>query len=350
MTAPKIVRYPNVRHPCPGRKISWHRFSRSRSLFAKVSTRLDSALCYAPMKSGLFKSLTIPLAIIIGVSSHNWLYAAAPSLKYLIAVMLFLTFTKLELHWRIFRPLHGALLIAQFTIAFAAWFAMRPFGDGLAMAAFMAAVTPTAVAAPVITGMLGGEIGFATAAVMVSNLTVAAIVPLLLPVLAGPAIFHAGTQSTWLRLLEVITVIGVPLLAAQLLRRFAEPATRQIARFHSVSFFLWATVLAIVCAKSAHFLLDAQQQVPLGTVGVIVAVTALLCAVSFTTGRLLGGHRFRLEAGQALGQKNTAFTIWMSLAFLNPLVALGPTFYVLWHNSFNSWQLWRRHKRDFSDN
>jgi BASS family bile acid:Na+ symporter len=27
--------------------------------------------------------------------------------------------------------------------------------------------------------------------------------------------------------------------------------------------------------------------------------------------------------------------------YANPLVALGPTFYVLWHNLWNSWQLYR---------
>ena len=302
------------------------------------------------MKSGLSKSLAIPLAIAVGILSHGWLQAAAPALKFLIALMLFLTFTRLELRWNIFRPLHGALLAAQFAIAFAAWFLLRPFGEGLAMAAFMAAVTPTATAAPVITAMLGGEIGFATAAVMVSNLAAAAIIPLLLPLLAPPEIFHAGTPAAWLRLAEVMTVIALPLLAAQLLRHFADSAARQIARFESAAFFLWAAVLAIVCAKSAHFLLDEGQQVPLATVCVIMAVTAVICAVNFTAGRLLGGRRFRLEAGQALGQKNTAFTIWMSLAYLNPLVALGPTFYVLWHNAFNAWQLWRRSRRDSRDN
>jgi BASS family bile acid:Na+ symporter len=33
------------------------------------------------------------------------------------------------------------------------------------------------------------------------------------------------------------------------------------------------------------------------------------------------------------------------MTYANPLVALGPTFYVLWHNLWNSWQLHRRHRR-----
>ncbi|MEK7414548.1 MAG: hypothetical protein AAB263_14635, partial [Planctomycetota bacterium] len=45
------------------------------------------------------------------------------------------------------------------------------------------------------------------------------------------------------------------------------------------------------------------------------------------------------EASQSLGQKNTTLTIWMAATFANPIVALAPTFYVLWHNLVNAAQL-----------
>ncbi len=297
------------------------------------------------MKSGSFKSLVIPAAIAAGILSHGWLHAAAPALKYLVALMLFLTFARLELHWRIFRPLHASLVAAQFAVALAAYAVMLPFGPDLAMAAFMAGVTPTATAAPVITALLGGEIGFATAAVIGSNLATALIVPFLLPLLVQPEIPHAGAVPVWRMLAEVLGVIALPLLASQLLRRFLPAANERLGRFQPASFFLWAAVLAIVCAKSAHFLMDGGQKVQPSILGALAGMTAAVCAVNFTLGRLLGGRRFSLEAGQALGQKNTAFTIWIALTFINPLAALGPTFYVVWHNLFNSWQLWRRHRK-----
>ena len=50
---------------------------------------------------------------------------------------------------------------------------------------------------------------------------------------------------------------------------------------------------------------------------------------------------FPREASQALGQKNTAFTIYLALTYASPLVALGPSCYVIWHNLWNSWQLHR---------
>jgi BASS family bile acid:Na+ symporter len=56
---------------------------------------------------------------------------------------------------------------------------------------------------------------------------------------------------------------------------------------------------------------------------------------------VIGGREFPREASQSLGQKNTTFTIYLALAYASPVVALGPTFYVIWHNLWNSWQLHR---------
>jgi BASS family bile acid:Na+ symporter len=77
----------------------------------------------------------------------------------------------------------------------------------------------------------------------------------------------------------------------------------------------------------------------------VAALSLLTCIASFTLGRLIGGRAFAPEASQALGQKNTTFTIYLAMTYANPLVALGPTFYVLWHNLWNSWQLHRHHRR-----
>jgi len=67
--------------------------------------------------------------------------------------------------------------------------------------------------------------------------------------------------------------------------------------------------------------------------------------INFGLGALLGGERFRQESSQSLGQKNNSFVIWIALTFINPLVAMGPTFYILYHNLYNSWQIYRFEKR-----
>ena len=298
------------------------------------------------MKRLFSKSLIIPLAITAGIVFNDRLYFLAPGLRYLLATMLLMTFSKLEIHSETFRPLHLRLVLAQFAIGFLAYAALRPFNADLALAGFMIGVTPSATATPVITAMLGGEIGFATVAVMASNVATALLVPSLLPLLI-PAEFQQGDGlPAWRVLAEVAAVVGLPLIIALSLKRIWPRAHTTLVRLQPASYFLWAAVLAIVCAKSSHFLLDDDTRaISPSLLAALVAVSLTLCAINFAIGRFLGGHSLALEAGQALGQKNTALTIWMSLAFINPVVALGPTFYVLWHNGFNSWQLWRRHHR-----
>jgi BASS family bile acid:Na+ symporter len=298
------------------------------------------------MKRLFSKSLIIPLAITAGIVFNDRLYILAPGLRYLLATMLLLTFSKLELRRETFRPLHLRLVLAQFAIGFLAYAALWPFNANLALAGFMIGVTPTATATPVITAMLGGEIGFATVAVMLSNVATALLVPPLLPWLTPPEILQVNGLSPWQVPAEVAAVVGLPLIAALALKRFWPTGRTALARLNPASYFIWAAVLAIVCAKSTHFLFTDQAGIPPAMLAGLVAISLTLCAINFTTGRYLGGKPLALEAGQALGQKNTALTIWMSLAFINPIVALGPTFYVLWHNGFNSWQLWRKHHRE----
>ena len=47
-----------------------------------------------------------------------------------------------------------------------------------------------------------------------------------------------------------------------------------------------------------------------------------------------------------LSRKNTVLAIWMAYTYLNPLSSVGPGSYVLWQNLINSWQLWKKRKRE----
>ena len=78
----------------------------------------------------------------------------------------------------------------------------------------------------------------------------------------------------------------------------------------------------------------------------LIAVAGLVvCFVQFMVGRSIG-LRFnrRLEAGQGLGQKNTAFAIWIATTYLHPLSTVGPGCYILWQNIINSIEIWKRGK------
>ena len=75
-------------------------------------------------------------------------------------------------------------------------------------------------------------------------------------------------------------------------------------------------------------------------------IPLLLAVVQFSVGKLVG-HYYgdSIGAGQALGQKNTAFAIWVATAFLHPLSSVGPGCYILWQNMINSVEIWIFRKR-----
>lgn len=79
-----------------------------------------------------------------------------------------------------------------------------------------------------------------------------------------------------------------------------------------------------------------------------IAVISLVCCLfQFAAGKHIGGaYGERTEGGQALGQKNTVFIIWMGYTFLSPVTAVAGGFYSVWHNIINSWQLYRKRMAD----
>jgi BASS family bile acid:Na+ symporter len=102
-------------------------------------------------------------------------------------------------------------------------------------------------------------------------------------------------------------------------------------------------MLFIVTAKASAFL-RADTGTSAGLLAGIALLSLASCIANFMVGAWLGGRTFRHEASQALGQKNNSFTVWIALTYLHPLAALGPTFYVLYHNLYNGFQLYR-HER-----
>ena len=77
----------------------------------------------------------------------------------------------------------------------------------------------------------------------------------------------------------------------------------------------------------------------------IALVTLAACWAQFAIGRRIGQPTGdAIAAGQAIGQKNTVFAIWMAYTFLTPITAIAGGFYSVWHNIFNSYQLYRKRK------
>ena len=258
----------------------------------------------------------------------------APLIPWLVAGMLFLASLDLRIGPGALRTGVWKILAASVIIAFAGFALLAKIDRDLALAAFLTALTPTAISAPVIIEFLDGRVEYVVTSVLMTNVAVALALPFLLPLVAG----GAGGISTRELFGAICFVVLIPLGLARCVGWLPAGAARAFAKAKPVSFPLWLVALFLVTAKSTYVvryenLVTAQKLVAIG------AVALGVCAASFGAGALLGGKAFRREASQALGQKNNAFSIWIALTFVSPVVALGPTCYVLFHNLYNALQL-----------
>jgi len=260
-------------------------------------------------------------------------------IQYLLMVMLFFAFLDIELKPQGFQKSVLWVLLANVAVAFIGYAVLSQSDLMLAMAAFMTAIAPTAIAAPVIIGFIKGEVEFVVASVLLTNLASALVVPLALPSLLGKVI----QISVWDVLQPALVVMFVPLLLAQLVARLPEDAQRVIRKGQVTSFPIWLINLFIISAKAADFLRNDNTN-SMSTLGIIALVSLVICIVNFGVGALLGGREHWQEASQALGQKNLSFVVWIALTFINPLVAMGPTFYILYHHLYNSWLIYQFEK------
>ncbi len=261
-------------------------------------------------------------------------------IQYLLIAMLFFAFLDIEIRPRSFQRGVIWILLANILVAFTAYWILRPFSLDLALTAFMTGIAPTATAAPVIIGFLQGQVEFVVGAVLVSNISMSLILPLVLPFVVGNVV----KVSIWQVLKPVLVTMFVPLILARLSRLLPKGAQTAIRRGKTFSFTFWLLALLISSAKASDFLRN-DVSASAASVIPIALISLVLCVVNFSLGALLGGERYRQESSQSLGQKNNAFVIWVALTFINPLVAMGPTFYILYHNIYNSWQIYRFEKR-----
>ena len=287
------------------------------------------------MNQGVLRTVKLLAAMALGLA-----FPAAHAFQYLIpyAIMAMLWLAFLDIRPAGFQRQHAYLLAANWGVGLVAWAVLMPFSRQLALAALLIGLTPTATASAVVTGMLGGRVEFVAGSVLLTNVVAGILFPVILPLLLGSQ--FAMQSAPFLK--QTVCVVLGPLAVAQCLRVGAPAWTQSILRFRRFSFYLWLAVLFLVTANAGHFL-RAQWHAGGGMaqIGQIALLAAALCAVNFTLGWKLGGGALARETSQSLGQKNTLLTIWIALTYVNPMVALGPIFYVLCHNGYNAWQLAR---------
>lgn len=261
-------------------------------------------------------------------------------IQFLLMVMLFFAFLDVELRPRSFRISLLWILLANIAVGFLSYAFLVQLDVRLALAAFMTAIAPTAIAAPVIIGFIGREVEYVVTSVILTNIASAVIVPLALPSLLGAEIELSIREV----LQPVLVVMLVPLILARLVSYLPFGTQKVIRRGKSLSFPIWLANLLIVSANASNFLRNGNIN-SFSILATIAFISLVICIVNFGLGALLGGRDHWQEASQSLGQKNLSFVIWIALTFINPLVAMGPVFYILYHHLYNSWSIYRFEKQ-----
>ncbi len=327
------------------------------TLRARIKLLMDNMLLR------FLKDWTLPVAMVSGTLGY-FFFARIPMMApakpfisgltgfltpFLIFSQLLLTFCKIEVRDLKPKAWHGWLLLFQTVacLAVAATLVCFPLDETyreVFEGGMVCLICPTATAAAVITGKLGGSASSLTTYTLLSNLLAAVAVPLVFPWVEPHA--EAGFLAAFLMILgKVFPLLLFPFFLALLLRFFLPRLHRFLINLHDAAFYLWAVALSIVSGQTVRSLVNSTAP---ASVEWLLAFTGLVaCCLQFFLGKQIGGHyNDRISGGQALGQKNTVLAIWMAYTYLNPLSSVAPGSYVLWQNIINSWQLWKKRKRE----
>ena len=307
------------------------------------------------------KEWTLPLAMGTGAAAYG-VFAFTPQLDeagramaplfaailpLFMFLVLFVTFCKVDFRqlrpvgWHVWVGVFQLLLIGVL-MALAVGFRMS--GDSLILmeSVLMCVISPCATAAAVVTQKLGGSLEQMTTYTFISNFITALAVPVCFPMIEKSA--DMTFLSAFAKILyEVVVVLLVPMLLGYIVKHHLHRLHRHILSIRDLSYYLWACSLMIVTGTTVRNIVHADTTLALLTA--IALIGLVMCVVQFAVGRYIGhyfGHT--QEAGQALGQKNTAFAIWLSSTYLNPLSSVGPGCYILWQNIINSIEIWQEEK------
>ena len=263
-------------------------------------------------------------------------------------LVLFVTFCKVDFHKM--RPVWWHLWVSIFNLLFVGIVMALILGLNLKdeklvlmEALLMCIISPCATAAAVVTQKLGGSLEQTTTFTFLSNFITVMLVPLCFPMIEKGA--DVSFVSAFTKILyQVVILLVVPMLLAYVVKHTMHRLHQKIISIRDLSFYLWGCSLMIVTGTTVKNILHAEASVLL--LAVIALLGLLLCIIQFAVGRFIG-HFFNRaqEAGQALGQKNTAFAIWLGITYLNPLSSVGPGCYILWQNIINSIEIWQERKK-----
>lgn len=322
------------------------------NVFDRVISFLKSWLLPTAMCLGAAISLLFAEVSCLAPAKPHVLALANILLPVLIFTMLFLTFCRIDVKEMKPRRWHVQTLALQTGLCLAGaliiMFFMKPgsFAELVAEGVLACLLSPTATAAAVVTGKLGGNAASLTSYTLESNILSAVLITVICPLIHPIAGLHMLTALTVV-MLKVSELLILPFVTAIFVKHTFPRLHQRLISHKNLPFYIWGCTLTLVMGMTMRVVF-AHLDRPLLETGLIIGAL-LVCLFKFATGRLIGratGKVDSISAGQALGQKNTSFTIWMALTYLNPIAAIAPGSYVIWQNIINSWELWEKARED----
>lgn len=250
-------------------------------------------------------------------------------------VMLYFTFLNVEFKRETIRFEHFKILGLNLILPVLFFLICYPFSPVVALSLFVIGIAPTAAAAPVIAGFFNGKTDFVTTSVLITSPIMGVAIPFLLPLLVQ---VQEPIEVSAI-LIPVAQVIFIPLALSYLTKFLLKKQVQHLLRYKSISFYLFLLNVYIASSKATNFILTDENTHWTLIVGIALGI-GMLCLILFKIGEWIGKeNQYYIEAGLGLARKNTMFAIWVSLTFLSPVVALGPMFYIVFQNLYNSYQL-----------
>lgn len=295
------------------------------------------------------KMYMLPIAMILGAILYRPITVLNEMMPHLTQVLIFamllVPYCRISLRDLRINKLHGWLLTLQILGSLAVYALLRLIDPLVAEGTLICILAPTATAAAVITYMLGGSLTTLATYSLLSNMAVALLSPIIFSFIGIHTDIPFG-QSFFTICRQMIPLLIFPFVTAILLRYLLPRVHYTLSKSQSLSFYLWAVSLTIVMGRTAAFIIEQGSENVKEEI-LIALFSLVACAGQFFLGKIIGQrYNDRIAGGQALGQKNTVLAIWMALTYVHPLASIGPASYVVWQNCINSWQLWKKNRRD----
>ncbi len=286
-----------------------------------------------------YRSYVLPFAILLGLFLHSYIILLSKIVFYLIFIMLFFTFSSVEVQKIRVIKMDIYLLLFQLIGSIVFFYFIHFFNHTIAEGVFVTILTPTATSAVVVAVLLGASIHRMGVYTLLCNIAIAFVAPFYFSFM-GNSTDIPFWQSFGVILAKVAPLLLLPFVLAISIKKIYPTLNKLIVKKQSISFYLWALALTIVIGQVIDSFFSKNDFNWHFMIWVVIA-SLLLCVLQFVLGKYIGKHYGEeIAGGQLLGQKNTILAIWMAQTFFHPQSAIVPALYVIFQNLYNSYQLW----------